>query len=84
MGKQLIRDAAGGRAILIYSRSLIAFGLTDGGTAGLIYSFIICLLGFFCVYFSLAEMASMAPSSGGQYREQRISNDSTMYLDVED
>ncbi|KAK0309225.1 hypothetical protein LTR01_004332 [Friedmanniomyces endolithicus] len=46
---------------------LIAFGLTDGGTAGLIYGFIICLAGFFCVYLSIAEMASMAPTSGGQY-----------------
>ncbi|KAK0948594.1 hypothetical protein LTR29_000226 [Friedmanniomyces endolithicus] len=42
---------------------LIAFGLTDGGTAGLIYGFIICLAGFFCVYLSIAEMASMAPTS---------------------
>ncbi|KAK3615805.1 hypothetical protein LTR56_026368 [Elasticomyces elasticus] len=46
---------------------LISFGLTDGGTAGLIYGFIICLAGFSCVYLSIAEMASMAPTSGGQY-----------------
>lgn len=38
---------------------LIAFGLTDGGTAGLIYGFLICLVGFACVYLSIAEMASM-------------------------
>ncbi|KAK3071268.1 hypothetical protein LTR53_008950 [Teratosphaeriaceae sp. CCFEE 6253] len=45
---------------------LIAFGLTDGGTAGLIYGFIICLAGFSCVYLSVAEMASMAPTSSAQ------------------
>ena len=45
---------------------LIAFGLTDGGTAGLIYGFIVCFAGFCCVYLSIAEMASMAPSSGGR------------------
>ncbi|KAK4539385.1 hypothetical protein LTR36_010986 [Oleoguttula mirabilis] len=46
---------------------LIAFGLTDGGTAGLIYGFLVVLAGFMCVYLSIAEMASMAPTSGGQY-----------------
>ncbi|RMZ86993.1 hypothetical protein DV736_g5784, partial [Chaetothyriales sp. CBS 134916] len=47
--------------------SLIQFGLTDGGTAGLIYGFIICVIGFTLVYLSISEMASMAPTSGGQY-----------------
>ncbi|KAK0272015.1 hypothetical protein LTR35_013185 [Friedmanniomyces endolithicus] len=45
---------------------LIAFGLTDGGTAGLIYGFIICLAGFFCVYLSIAEMATADNTTGFQ------------------
>jgi hypothetical protein len=38
---------------------LISFGLTDGGTAGLIYGFIVCIVGFSMVYLSISEMASM-------------------------
>ena len=45
------------------SNRLIAFGLTDGGTAGLIYGFIICLAGFTCVYLSIAEMVCAIASS---------------------
>jgi len=41
--------------------------LTDGGTAGLLYGFIVVTIGFSFVYLSIAEMASMAPTSGGQY-----------------
>lgn len=36
--------------------------LTDGGTAGLLWGFIIVCIGFSFVYLSLAEMASMAVS----------------------
>ena len=39
----------------------------NGGTAGLIYMFIICWTIYLCVYMSMAEMGSMAPTSGGQY-----------------
>ena len=46
---------------------LIQFALTDGGTAGLIWGYVIVTAGFFLVYLSLSEMASMAPTSGGQY-----------------
>ncbi|KAF2808667.1 GABA permease-like protein [Mytilinidion resinicola] len=42
-------------------------GLTDSGVAGLIWSFIWTFVGFSFVMASLAEMASMAPTSGGQY-----------------
>ena len=38
---------------------LISFGLTDGGTAGLIYGFIVVWVGFTMVYLSISEMASM-------------------------
>ncbi|RDW56626.1 hypothetical protein BP5796_13091 [Coleophoma crateriformis] len=42
-------------------------GLTDGGLAGLFWSYIWTFVGFGFVILSLAEMASMAPISGGQY-----------------
>ncbi|KAI1981092.1 hypothetical protein LOZ55_000978 [Ophidiomyces ophidiicola] len=42
-------------------------GLADGGIAGLFWSYLWTFIGFgFCMC-SLAEMASMAPISGGQY-----------------
>ncbi|KAF1837627.1 amino acid transporter [Decorospora gaudefroyi] len=43
------------------------FALGNGGTAGLIWGYLICMVGFGFVVMSLAEMASMAPTSGGQY-----------------
>lgn len=42
-------------------------GLLDGGPAGLIWSFVWTWSGFSTVMLSLAEMASMAPTAGGQY-----------------
>lgn len=39
--------------------SLLEQGLTDGGTAGLIWGFLIVACGFLLVFLSLAEMASM-------------------------
>ena len=50
-----------------YIRSVGAFGLINGGTAGMIYSYIFTFVGFMLVIASMAEMASMAPTSGGQY-----------------
>ncbi len=47
--------------------ALIQFALTDGGTAGLIWGYVIVTVGFVLVYLSLSELASMAPTSGGQY-----------------
>ncbi|KAJ5627819.1 hypothetical protein N7490_010047 [Penicillium lividum] len=47
--------------------SLLDQGLTDGGTAGLIWGYLIVAFGFLLVFLSLAEMASMAPTFGGQY-----------------
>ncbi|KAJ5645398.1 hypothetical protein N7507_011409 [Penicillium longicatenatum] len=47
--------------------TLLSSGLTDGGTAGLIWGFIGVSIGFTLVYASIAEMASMAPTAGGQY-----------------
>lgn len=42
-------------------------GLTDGRLSGLIWSYVWMFVGFSFVMASLAEMASMAPTSGGQY-----------------
>ncbi|KAK2877814.1 hypothetical protein FQN49_001171 [Arthroderma sp. PD_2] len=44
-----------------------AFGLGNGGTAGLIYVYLGTVVGFALVIASMAEMASMAPTAGGQY-----------------
>ncbi|KAI4270732.1 MAG: hypothetical protein LQ337_006496 [Flavoplaca oasis] len=43
------------------------FGLTNGGTAGAIYIYIATFSGFGMAIVSMAEMASMAPTAGGQY-----------------
>jgi amino acid transporter len=42
-------------------------GLTDGGLAGVFWAYIWTFVGFGFAEMSLAEMASMAPISGGQY-----------------
>lgn len=42
-------------------------GLADGGLAGLFWSYLWTFLGFALIAASLAEMASMAPTSGGMY-----------------
>lgn len=45
----------------------IALGLGNGGPSGLLYTYIIAYAGFILVIASMAEMASMAPTAGGQY-----------------
>ncbi|OCK76744.1 putative GABA permease [Lepidopterella palustris CBS 459.81] len=45
----------------------LGIALTNGGTAGLVWGYIAIVIGFTLVYMSVAEMASMAPTSGGQY-----------------
>lgn len=42
-------------------------GLINGGTAGMIWMYLICWIAFLFIYASMSEMASMAPTSGGQY-----------------
>ncbi|KAJ5281057.1 hypothetical protein N7478_006429 [Penicillium angulare] len=58
-------------AVLMCTWEAVLFGsstgLTDGGKGGMIYSYIGTLVGFSFVILSMAEMASMAPTSGGQY-----------------
>ncbi|TKA48065.1 hypothetical protein B0A54_01557 [Friedmanniomyces endolithicus] len=43
------------------------FSLANGGTAGAIWLVLVVTTGLFCVMLSMAEMASMAPTTGGQY-----------------
>lgn len=42
-------------------------GFSNGGTAGLIYGFILVWIGTICLFTTLGELASMAPTAGGQY-----------------
>ncbi|KIH92615.1 amino acid permease [Sporothrix brasiliensis 5110] len=44
-----------------------SFGLVNGGKAGLVWGYLIVWVGYMLVFASIAEMASMAPTSGGQY-----------------
>lgn len=43
------------------------FGLLNGGTAGLVWGYLFCWGGYCLVFASVAEMASISPTSGGQY-----------------
>lgn len=43
------------------------FALEDGGTPAIFWGLIISPIGMSFVYLSLAEMASMSPTAGGQY-----------------
>jgi choline transport protein len=47
----------------------LAPGFTNGGYAGIFWCFITTTAAYSSVVASLAEMASMAPTSGGQYRK---------------
>ncbi|KAJ5503725.1 hypothetical protein N7463_006599 [Penicillium fimorum] len=43
------------------------YGLIDGGRAGMVYVYIGSFVGFFSAVVSMAEIASISPTSGGQY-----------------
>ncbi len=45
------------------------FGLINGGTAGMIWVYLATWIITIALVMSLAEMASMSPTSGGQYRK---------------
>ncbi|KAI1114884.1 amino acid/polyamine transporter I [Nemania sp. NC0429] len=55
--------------LITWEGSLIVFlvGLQNGGPSGIIYGFIVVWIGTLSVFATLSEMASMAPTSGGQY-----------------
>lgn len=55
---------------------LFAQGLNNGGTAGVIYSFLVVWVGNFSVFATMCELVSMAPTSGGQYHWQVTSSPS--------
>lgn len=44
-----------------------SYALPNGGRPALIWTYIVSLFGFGAAILSMAEMASMAPTSGGQY-----------------
>lgn len=46
--------------------------LTNGGSAGSVYGFIFAWIGVLMVMLTLSELASMAPTSGGQVRTQTL------------
>lgn len=46
----------------------LGLGLVNGGFGGLFWTFIATVTCYATIVASLAEMASMAPTSGGQYR----------------
>ncbi|KAK6366330.1 uncharacterized protein PV06_00806 [Exophiala oligosperma] len=43
------------------------FGLINGGLSGLVWGYFIVWCGYFTVFASIAELASMMPTAGGQY-----------------
>jgi len=45
----------------------IALALGNGDPSSLLYTYLVAYAGFVLTVASLAEMASMAPTSGGQY-----------------
>jgi amino acid transporter len=47
--------------------STLSIPLLNGGTGGAVFVFLGTALGMGMVILSMAEMASMAPTSGGQY-----------------
>ncbi|USW54167.1 Putative amino acid/polyamine transporter I [Septoria linicola] len=47
--------------------SSASYVLPNGGLPAMIWIYVVTLFGFGCAILSMAEMASMAPTSGGQY-----------------
>jgi choline transport protein len=60
------------------------FSLINGGLAGTIWIYVASWLSVFAVAASLAEMSSMAPHSGGQYREFSTLRRRRQFLDGTD
>ncbi|KAM0809433.1 putative Choline transport protein [Seiridium cardinale] len=55
--------------LITWEGSLITFlaALQNGGPSGVIYGFLVVWIGTLSVFATLSEVASMAPTSGGQY-----------------
>ncbi|KAJ5975504.1 amino acid transporter [Penicillium waksmanii] len=75
--KPVLKRNFGVLSILGFSCTIIAtweglldtfvIALTNGGPAGAVYAFIFAWTGTTCCFLLLSELASMAPTSGGQY-----------------
>lgn len=48
-----------------------SYSIPNGGLPAMIWMYVVSLVGMGAAVVSMAEMASMAPTSGGQYRELR-------------
>ncbi|KAK3691335.1 hypothetical protein LTR37_018696 [Vermiconidia calcicola] len=55
-------------AVWQYVLLTMIWSLPNGGPSGALYMFLVCAVGLMLNTVSLAEMASMAPSAGGQYQ----------------
>ncbi|KAJ3487379.1 hypothetical protein NLG97_g6426 [Lecanicillium saksenae] len=55
--------------LITWEGSLVLFsqGLVNGGSGGLIYTFIVIWIGNLSMFSALSEVVSIAPTSGGQY-----------------
>lgn len=55
--------------LITWEACLILFttGLTNGGSAGLVYGYLLVWISTVAVFTTMAELASMAPTAGGQY-----------------
>ncbi|KAI4231321.1 MAG: hypothetical protein L6R40_007766 [Gallowayella cf. fulva] len=75
--KQVLKRNFGFMSMLGFSCTMLATwegllilfvqGLTNGGPAGLVYGYLLSWIGTVAVFISMAELASMAPTSSGQY-----------------
>ena len=54
--------------LITWEGSLILFttGLTNGGSAGLVYGYLLVWIGTIAIFTTMAELASMAPTAGGK------------------
>ncbi|KAL8850881.1 MAG: hypothetical protein Q9221_004194 [Calogaya cf. arnoldii] len=52
--------------VLVADNNLL-FALTNGGTGGLFWGFTVACFACIFIYLSMAEMASISPTAGGQY-----------------
>jgi len=75
--KQVLKHSFGFVSMLALSSTVLATwegvlvlltsGFTNGGSAGLVYGFLLVWAGSLSTYITIAELASLAPTSGGQY-----------------
>ncbi|KAL8752452.1 MAG: hypothetical protein Q9184_005731 [Pyrenodesmia sp. 2 TL-2023] len=65
--KQVLKRNFGFMSMLGFSCTIMVTweGILVGGPAGLVYGFLIVWLGTLCVFTTLSELASMAPTAGG-------------------